>query len=536
MTDEVKTDKPGLVATWPRWLVRGIGFLVLFNLAVLAGQLVLRCAFPWDLFMWAESPFMTGLLKLDSGQPVFGPPADGNSFIYSPGLLYLTYALLKPLGLHLDIRYCRIVIVLIGVMAGGWAGWAARRALQMVAPEKRIRGFAWLGAGIAVLVIFKNFTADATHPDNLVMLHTAGLLWLTLKAVQCRSFSWALTTMAFAGLGVFAKQTLCVAFVGPALVFLRFKPWGTRKGLMLAVAGALASGLALAVLWHPEFSRFYTWEVLARQKIHATRLYWMLVDLVHADRALLAVLALAALATLWRAGATSRQYLQIWIALGLCSVAPGALAYAKHFGTWNNLIIHQLWLLLLVLPALGVWLGRASLPSSSDQAPFNFLVGAVLTLFVLALLPTRFPADRAMQDCCAAVQERVTADIKAGRRVMVAHGTMYRLRAGSREIPLDQATSVVELGAAGFGGQINTAARIRSHYYDRLYLPMEEWYDEATRAAIHQHYAVDEVIPQPKSPDRVELGRWLVLMGECKILSPRMEVPAETSIVPAGKH
>ena len=72
---------------------------------VLAYQLSARIQFPWDKMVWVESPFLTDMVKLSAGEPVFGTIEDGNSFVYSPGLTYLSYALLKPFGLQLDIRF-----------------------------------------------------------------------------------------------------------------------------------------------------------------------------------------------------------------------------------------------------------------------------------------------------------------------------------------------------------------------------------------------------------------------------------------------
>jgi hypothetical protein len=105
----------------------------------------------------------------------------------------------------------------------------------------------------------------------------------------------------------------------------------------------------------------------------------------------------------------------------------------------------------------------------------------------------------------------------------VAHGTMYLLWAGSQEIPLDRANSIIDLMAAGFSGRVKTAERIRAQHYDRLYLTVEDWYDDEMRAAIHEFYQVDAVIPKPKSPDRAELGRSLLLIGDCLVMSPKRE-------------
>src|SRR5690606_29365380 len=133
------------------WACGGITCLWILLLAI---QVMLRCLFPWDLYVWAESPFLTDMLKLEQGKPIYGPLADGNSFVYSPGLTYLTYAILKPFGLHLDIRFCRIVTVVIAVLASLIVGFALRRAVRMIFGESADKKegstvTTWLGAGIA---------------------------------------------------------------------------------------------------------------------------------------------------------------------------------------------------------------------------------------------------------------------------------------------------------------------------------------------------------------------------------------------------
>jgi hypothetical protein len=268
-------------AQWQRWLVRFLACVVVTYLAWLAVVEMLRLPFPWDLFVWPESPFMTNMLKMDLGQPLFGPAADGNSFVYSPGLEYVTFALLKPLGLHLDIRYCRLVNVSSRVLAGV-AGRSPRRAIKLLL-ENRFGKFAWIGCGVAVLVIFRNFTADVTHPDNLVMLHTAGVFWLTLWAWREKRFGIAMLAMLFAGGGVFAKQILALAFLGPALVFARFNPWGWRKWLVLVLVGALSAVAALTGSAGRQTPGFICLP-LPHQGIHVTRLL-MMIDLLTADRA-----------------------------------------------------------------------------------------------------------------------------------------------------------------------------------------------------------------------------------------------------------
>lgn len=509
---------------WARWLVRFLVCVVGGYLVWLGVVEVGRVQFPWDLYMWPESPFMTNMLKLDRGQPLFGPPADGNSFVYSPGLEYLTYALLKPLDLHLDIRYCRVVNIGAGLVAAILAGLALRRAIKFVAPQNRFAGLGLLGGGLAALVIFRNFTADVTHPDNLVMLHTAGVFLLALRAWREKKFSVALVAMLFAGLGVFAKQILAIAFLGPALVFARFNPWGWRKWLILLVAGGVSATVATAVMtWTPD-AKFYLLELLPRQGIHVTRFYWMTIDLLTADRALLFMLGLVGVGLLWRAGPAGREYIQFCAAIALFSVLPNVASYVKTMGIWNNLIIFQLWLLLLVWPAMVWWLAvtaQETRPPTGDRALLNWVTVTLLVTFVLLLFPPKTPAHPAMRAACERIQSLVNADLQAGRKVLIGHGTMYLLKAGSEEVPLDRANSILELKAAGFESLLQFPERIRQRYYDRLYLTVEHWFPPPFLAEIERHYEVVDIVRQPECSNHIETGRYTQLIGDCRILAPR---------------
>lgn len=429
----MKSNGAAVPPIWQRWLVGFVGAVAVAWLCLLAVETALRVAFPWDFHSWSESPFMTNMLKLHLGQHLFGPPADGNSFIYSPGLEYLAFALLRPLGLDLDIRFCRIVTVGVALLAGVAAGSALRRVLVRVAPGNRFPCLVWQGGAVALLVIFKNFHSDVPHPDNLAMLHTAGVFLLTFWAWQEKRFGVAVLAMLLAGWGVFAKQILALAFVGPVLVFAWFNPWGWWKWLVLAAVGVLSTTAALTVLWWSAEARFYTLYLLPRQGLHLTRFYWMLMDLVTADRAFLLMLGLIALPLLWRSGTAGREYVQFWVALGLFGVCPNALSYVKTMGTWNNLIAFQLWLLLLVWPAIAVWLARAASGASAGQNEtvlFNYFVATLLVIFVLLLLPPKEPPHRTddgrvLRDSGPSQggrQSRTQGDGRAGHDVFAARG------------------------------------------------------------------------------------------------------------------
>ena len=97
--------------SWVGVLLASLASLLVLVLIV---ELALRIGFPCDLYLWSESPFMTDMMKLSNHLPLYTDPHDVNSFVYSPGLEYLIYALLAPFGLLLDVRFCRIVNIAVG--------------------------------------------------------------------------------------------------------------------------------------------------------------------------------------------------------------------------------------------------------------------------------------------------------------------------------------------------------------------------------------------------------------------------------------
>jgi uncharacterized membrane protein YhaH (DUF805 family) len=224
------------------------------------------------------------------------------------------------------------------------------------------------------------------------------------------------------------------------------------------------------------------------------------------------VLGLSTAGLLWRSGAAGREYLQFCAAIGIFSVCPNVASYVKTMGIWNNLIIFQLWLILITWPALALWLSRgadAKSPRREETSLFTWTVASVLVVFVLLLFPPKTPAQPAMYAACELIQKQVDADVKARRKVLVGHGMMYLLRAGSREVPLDRVNSILELKAAGYEHLTKFPERIRQHYYDRLYLTVETWYPS------------ESIVPRPSASDHIETGRYLALISECRILVPR---------------
>jgi hypothetical protein len=173
-------------AAGAEWAFRALLLaLLLFYAAWLAGDLYSQVAFPWDILTCFETSFLSGMLKLHNGLGLYSAPQLANSEVYPPGIHYLTYALLRPLGADLDIRACRAVAVLLTLFTTLIGGVLLLRLLRELRDGRR--SGAWLAAYVflaAFLLLHKNMTSDQPHPDNLHLLHAAVALLLTWEALR----------------------------------------------------------------------------------------------------------------------------------------------------------------------------------------------------------------------------------------------------------------------------------------------------------------------------------------------------------------
>jgi hypothetical protein len=496
--------------------------LLALLLLLLLVQLALRLVFPWDLFVWAESPFMTNMLKLHNGVPLYTTPADANSFVYSPGLEYLTWALLRPLGLHLDIRFCRLVAVAVGLLAAWLAARSAVRIALVPAGGTPPARVVWIFAGVFTLVVFKNLTADVPHPDNLHMLHFAATFLLGVEALRTRSVRWALAAALVAGLGPLAKQVAAGGMVGLLGAFLLSGRLPGRTLALCAGVGAAAWIACLALLLVPEYSSFYTVELLALHPV-APKLFELFTHVYFVPhRLLLWVGGVCAVWWIWRPDPALRSYLLLWLGLGLTEVLPGLAGHFKAMGTWNNLVIIDLWLAVGLAPLLARAFGEAARvdgPGTPDAIGrrAGVLIGVVL---LLALIPTRLPPDPALRGYCEQLDQLVRRDLERGRSVLVAHGAMFGIRNGALGVPLDRANSLVELWVGGQGHRADTVRRLAEAHYDRIYLN-SRWYGEAFERARKRHYRVVGRIPEvPLRYGGYSYG-FQQLANEVLILEPR---------------
>ena len=488
-----------------RWQV-GLVAVGALLLLLLATQVVPRVSYPWDLYFWSESPFLTNMLKLRAGEPVYGDPSDANSFVYTPGLEYLTYAVLAPFGVELHIVACRFVSIVMAVVAclGGTA--AGSRLLR----DKRAslferRAFLAFGTCTLLLVLFKNFTADICHPDNLSAAHACLTLLLCCLAAERATLRSAVGAVALGSLGVYTKQTSAavglVAFVGLLLVRPDLRS-PKRAALLAAVAlGVTASALAPLLLF--PHARFWTFEVLAAHPLDLSKVQTLVRELIASFpyRAVLyALVPFAWSASMLSGHSLSRRCAMLWLAVGCGSALPALMGYFKVMGDVNNLGLLDLWAAVLVVPS--VWhFGLVALERERNLELAAVPIGVLLLLLGL-LFPTRVPPTPAQWEFGNDIEASLVAARASGDRVLVDHGTSALIRAGYLEVPLDRANSTVELVWGKKLSRAKTAGRIRRKLYDRIYFgPASVWYF-SLRGVILANYKPVQQIAAPVTRNR----------------------------------
>src|SRR4029077_299202 len=97
-------------------------------------------------------------------------------------------ALLAPFGRALDVRWCRVVSIFLGLGAAAVFAALTSGVCRTLDSTARRRDTFPLAFAVATLLVFANFTSDVPHPDNLSMLQAMLTLLLTVVALRRNSF------------------------------------------------------------------------------------------------------------------------------------------------------------------------------------------------------------------------------------------------------------------------------------------------------------------------------------------------------------
>jgi hypothetical protein len=483
-----------------RWGERALVGLTLALVGALFYTAIRRILWVCDYYTWAESPFLTNMLKLRAGQPIFGPDADANSWVYSPGLEYVCRLLLAPIGLSTDIRACRVVNVGLAIGGAVAAAFASVDVACAGIRERRVRYLA-VSIGVFVLVLGRNFNFDQCHPDDIHVAHAALVFFLTVRALRSGSPTAALWTAVAAAPSVWMKQSAVLLPLGPLVVLTlaNWRAWGRYVTVRFLLLGGVAyAGAVLGILAWPA-ARFYLFTVLARQPVTITQVHGLLADLYTPHRLLLLVLAgLLVFRALFDEDPRVRALLYAWLAV-VPATAGAVPAYFKIHGLSNNLTCLDFAAAELAVPLLWralPWSSRARADRPSEPPRGAGAAGALM-LVLLTLFPVKVAPTAGQKATCQKLIQSLTDDNAHGLRVLLGHGTMPLVKAGYLEPPKDRSMSIGEVDSAGVGDIVETRRRLATRFYDKVYLVWGEFYGDDTLEVLGANYKKGGAIPKP---------------------------------------
>jgi hypothetical protein len=474
--------------------------LVAAALALLVGdvaRVVARLSFDYDLLLWGDDYFMTSMLKLAHGLPVYTSVADANSTVYSPGGPWLHHALLSPLGLGTSLLANRLLSQLWLWVAVGLAVVAvvalARRSDSW--PEERGARAVVVALAVATLGLaaYANPVTDSLHPTNLELVTLAATLLVLVRFPSLSARARFALLVVLPVVALLAKQTAgaAVTLALCAAAFRDAKGARLRRALAALVPLASLAG-ALVALTVGTHGLFETWafDILARHPFD----WWKVKDL-YAGYFLLFAPALATVGfQAWRvlggqdAGARGAAWLRA--ATLPLAYAPFALAALfKTMGGPNNLAVVGFLLVVLALPVWATELAGASRAASGRSLPRAAALGVLAAAQIGVLYPRRRVPDRHDRDNARLICDYAAERMAAGERVHLGRGSVCYLRGGV-PVPLDRLSSIVEVTVAGRGAELGFHGRIARSEYDVLIVPLNDllWFGKDFWSVFSERY------------------------------------------------
>ena len=234
--------------------------------------------FPADVLMWAESDFVGTIIKLRTGQPLYGLPQDSNSIIYTPGPAILTYLIASVLGNSASIPVLRAIQL-------GYVGCAVLLATRcttllrrLVFPSRRF-SFPVLWSMLTILLLALAATSPNVnryvhnlHSDALALLVSTLAFWVVLNYVRRPDWPWLIALVFVPAVGYFTKQFL-VSWFGVIFTVLACRSdrrWPHLVAfVVLSIALVGATIAACVYLWGDNF-RFWTFEIMGGSRRRLT--------------------------------------------------------------------------------------------------------------------------------------------------------------------------------------------------------------------------------------------------------------------------
>jgi len=436
---------------------------------------VVRISFPVDLWFWSESTILTNILKLKNGVPVFGPIENVNSFVYSPALEYINYAILHNFDLELSVTANRSLVFCYGIAAACMLS----ASLQMATPKDMRFQEKMIAFCLIYLAVAQGMMADVLHPDNLALLAIATTFAITLRAMRSGGFVLALGSVVIGACSIWVKQTTGLLGIAAVISLMYSQKFGVFEKAIFCIAGIMSTVFFIYTLLMIPYAKFYLYDLLLSQRMQWEKLYDFRVDLIGSPFwMIVAATGLASFFVL----RLEQEWVSTYFVFFFLACAPGISAYLKSMGSINNLVSMQVFFVVAAIPLVVALLRCAARQTSGA------VVVAIALLTPLKTIPTEAMYKYASQ------LESAVSNGGRNRRVLLAHGTVPLIKSGFTNVPLDRANSFLELEVGGHAAEAGTRKRIESGYYDRIVLN-NPWFGSEIVDVVRSRYKQVDSIP-----------------------------------------
>jgi hypothetical protein len=386
---------------------------------------------PADIVGFAESPFVTDVIKLRTGHPLYTPPPDNNSYPYTPGTQILTYAIARAFGADGSIPALRAVQFSYVILACAVATAAAAGLARRLVPRFESVRHVWIAAWFPVLLLIStdprlgSYT-HTLHNDGMGLLVSATGFWIMVTHASRHGAAWPLVAMAvLPAAGFLVKQNLAAW----AAVFLAYTaltptvPW--RRVVLLGVAqvAVLTAAILGCLAFFGEAFGAWVFEMLGRKQVSPLR---SVAHVLHAG-AYVAGGLLAGLALIPRWPRTAFALWSGCAALGIAvGYTSGVSWHPNHFGP--IVLIAGCWILVALA---AVWPARVPGEPWWTWPLRSSVMIACVTLVLGSFGLVRAPRDPVPPDFFRYVAdvEREFADLDASE-VLLDTGSWIYLRDG----------------------------------------------------------------------------------------------------------
>ena len=514
---------------------------------------------PADILMWAETDFVGDIIKLRIGAPIYTPPGDSNSLIYTPAAPMLTYAISWIIGSPTSIAAWRLIQLGFVSCAALLATSCCRKLYRLAFPQHRTAFsktwlcFTFLAMLLAGTAPRTNSFVYTLHADALALLVSVFSFWTLLLYMEAPGWRRVLLMAVCPALGYLTKQLLIVWSIVMFLFLILndHRRW-ERVALFAGAAGAfivIAVGVCY-LLWGDAFI-FWTFTVMGGDRkrvnfsIDAHGLS-LLRSLEHTLRAWLDIAVGIVGGWLILHGANIRRLGPLWIAW-LVLIAGEAFSSGAgwgvlyHFGP--GVLIGSIWLfaaLPMVWPRIESHVDGSVLLSSSAQS-LAMMTGVLTVFMMLHVVPTAEGEGRSWQRPGGLADVyRYIADIERefdglpADKVLLDVGNWIYLR--HSVLAKDRAISLADQPAGGIYANTNVmVSRIQSNTYEKILVRdfhspyfLYDWptvgvghweRPSGIRKALLENYEEVRVIPAPTGAS--ELQQQIAHIGPVSVLVPK---------------